>query len=181
MAADIQGTGDPGTEREGEPTYTGNFPGGLVALGGRTQNEGVLKGTRRQHPTMPRQETLPDGLYISDLASDKFAVVSLAVDQARAYQVLPAEQQRKTALIMCFTQAVVFGDESSISNFLGSTFTSTNIAPGCFVIPASSLTGSNFALKYTCKQGLYAACAVASATAQVQCLVERFSSGTPIR
>jgi hypothetical protein len=119
---------------------------------------------------------------MSDRASDKFAVVTSLADQKQAYQLLPADYDRKGALIYCLGSAVYFGDETSVSNALGGLATAAIQPNSVFPWPASSLTAGAafFALEYTSKQGLYV-CSASATAAQVIAMVEKFGSGTPVR
>lgn len=120
-----------------------------------------------------------DGFNSLDQASDTFAVITMVVDQTKAFQLLAPDQNRKSAVIMCFTNAVILGDQGSIANVLPGTIAGGTL--GVFALPASSLTPATlFAFEYTSKRGLWVASGVAGQVAQVQCLVERFNSGTPV-
>jgi hypothetical protein len=152
-----------------------------IVSGDRVQQPGVLIRDPRAYPQTIEREKHQEYAPITDRASDKFAVVCLNADQGRAYQLLPAEYNRKTGLIMCFGNAIMIGDVSSISNQIGTTATGTVPLPGIFLLPASNLsTGVAFALKYTSKQSLYVCSASTSTPAVVQCIVERYDSGVPI-
>lgn len=173
--------GDPGNTREGEPTAALAFPGGLVQLGDRTEQPGELHGQYDQAPNRYQLEPKPHDIAVLEQASDKYAIVNLIADQRQAYQLLPASQDRKTALIMCMAGPIYMGEEDSVANAVGLVYTTTLLPANVFVLAASNIaTSSIIGFQYTSKQGLYVTAASATA-AQVQCIVERFSSGTPVR
>jgi len=174
--------GDPGNTREAEPTAHLAFPGGLVTLGDRVQQPGELIPEPPLHPGAPHKQQPTQPFPVAPMASDKFSVVALVVDQTRAYQLVPADTHRMCALVLCFGNAVILGDESSVNNALGFTFSNTAVQPGCFVLPPSNMSsGQTVAFEYTSKQGLWCASAVPGTVAPVQAMVERFESGTPVR
>lgn len=145
-------------------------------LGGAVQQPGTIR--RSEHTTPPdilhNQDRPP--MPTQQRASDKFAVVTLTAAVDRAYQLLPADYRRKSAAISCFGFPCYVGDESSIANILN-LYTSTGAlqAPGVFQIPLLT------SLTYTSKQGLYVCSAGGAGNpSQVQCMVERYDTGTPI-
>lgn len=146
-----------------------------MATGGRTQRPGTLVRDPREVPQNIEHERMVLDTSSRDVASDKYGIITMNVDASRAFQLIPAEQMRKTALFNCFNFPIYFGDESSISNILGQTNPN---AQGVFYLPPSTTT-SLIAIEYTSKQGLYV-CG-AGGVAAVQCLVERFTGGTPVR
>lgn len=121
-----------------------------------------------------------DGINSIDQASDTFAVVTMVAGQDKAYQLLPVGPNRKSAIIMCFGNPIVLGDQGAISNVVPGTIPGGTL--GVFALPPSTLTVTPalFVITYTSKRSLWVACAVAGQTAQVQCLVEKFNSGVPV-
>lgn len=169
-------------DREGSNHFAPEILGpSFDTLGGEVQQPGTLRrGAPEGHMELHHDKRKRPARVIEE-GADKFAVVvNIAVDQGRAYQLLPADQNRRSALIMCFTNPLVMGDVGSVSNALGQTITGAVNFPGCFVIPPSSLTGTIFAFEYTAKQGLYVCCATPGVLSQVQCFIERIESGVPI-
>jgi hypothetical protein len=146
----------------------------LETTGGAVQQPGVViaHGQGRVAPEI-LSEHGPRPMATQDQASDKFAVVTMNVDATRPFQLLPADYRRKSAIITCFLFGIYVGDISSISNALG--IAAPTFAPGVFQIPLLT------SLKFTSKQGLYVCTAGGpGTTAQVQAIVERYDTGTPI-
>lgn len=128
-----------------------------------------------------KKETETDGFNILDQASDTFGVITTTIDQKKAYQLLPKDVNRKSAVIMCFSNPIILGDQSSIDAILGTTVVGGIF--GVFALPPSSLsvaTPALFAFEYTSKRSLWVANANNTGVAQVQCIVERFHSGVPV-
>jgi hypothetical protein len=69
----------------------------LLTFGGAVQQPGVIVPGMSEDYQPSIQEKLPAGLFVKDLASDKFAVTLHMIDGARAYQILPADPHRKWA------------------------------------------------------------------------------------
>jgi hypothetical protein len=148
----------------------------LETTGGAVQQPGVVvaHGQGGVQPDI-KHDPHNDPIDVRNQASDKFAVVTMVVDASRPFQLLPADYRRKSAVITCFLFGIYVGDISSISNALGFTAAGTIQAPSVFQIPLLT------ALQYTSKQGLYCCSAGGVGTsAQVQAMVERFDTGTPI-
>lgn len=152
-------------------------------LGGEVQQPGTSRpGAPEGHMELHHEKRQPPGRVI-DVGTDKFAVVSGMVDQAKAYQLLPANQFRRSAVIMCFLGPIFMGTQEAISNIVGQNYAAAagGLPPNVFVLPASVVLGSPavFAFEYTSRQGLYV-CAASATPAQVQCMPEMFEKGTPI-
>lgn len=128
-----------------------------------------------------KKESQTDGANVIDQASDYFGVITITVDQKKAYQLLPIDRHRKSAVIMCFSNPIILGDQPSVDAILGTTVVGGIF--GVFALPPSSLstaTPALFAFEYTSKKSLWIACATIAVVAQVQCIVERFEAGTQV-
>jgi hypothetical protein len=152
-----------------------------IVEGDRVQAPGTLMRDPREIPQNIHREQRQVTQPMSDRASDKFAIVSLNADQSRAWQLLPASRNRKSALVSCFNGPIFLGTQEAISNIVGQNYAVNLLPPNVFVLPASTVLGTPalFAFEYTSKQGLYV-CGASATTAQVQCFVDMFDSGTPI-
>lgn len=181
-------------DREVEPTAVNSFPLGLVTLGDRVQQPGELVGTRLQQPHAPYHTQAKAMLPIAQAASSKFSsIVQLlsGVLPIQAYQLLPVDPKRKVAHITVrYTGAsgfaVLFGDESTISNYVYSS-AATQAAfipiPGTYLIAAIATNGIIAPYDFTCKQSLWACLAISGDWNNgvfVQCIVETFDGDTPI-
>lgn len=128
-----------------------------------------------------KKNSVSDGWNSLDQASDTFGVITTTVDQKKAYQLLPKDDNRKSAVVMCFTNPIILGDQSSIDAILGTTVVGGIF--GVFALPPSNLSTVSpalFAFEYTSKRSLWVACATIAVVSQVQCIVERFNSGVPV-
>lgn len=142
----------------------------------------VFAVEERDHFPQPDAPESSDVVKVTDQPSDKFGIWnSSAVGTDKPYQLLPADQTRKDALILCMGNPIYIGDMGSISNALTTPYSVGFLPPGVFCLPASDLiNGPVHGFEYDSKQGLYACCAVGAAVSQVQLIVSRFESGTPI-
>lgn len=159
------------------------FDGVALAEGDRVQQPGTLMRDTRSFPQHIEREKRQMAQPVQDRGSDKFAIINLLADQTRAFQLLPANQNRKSAVIACFLGPVFIGTNEAISNIVGTNYAAATggLPPNVFVLPASTVlaTPGLFAFEYTSKQGLYV-CAASATVAQVQCFVDMFDAGTPI-
>lgn len=121
----------------------------------------------------------PPTTYTTEQASDTFGIIVVQANTVVQQQLLPVDPFRKSAIIMCFGFPIAIGELSSISNIVGQTI--ATVMPGVFTLPPSSLsTPALFGFEYTSKKGLYVCCATAGQIAPVQCMVERYNSGTTV-
>lgn len=172
--------GDMSNVRE-DGTFPPAFDHVAIVDGDRVQQPGTLMRDPHQFPQQIEREQRQNWTSVRDRASDKFAVPSLLADQKQAYQLLPANENRKSAVVVAFGGPIMLGTQEAISNMLGTVYVAGALFPNVFLLPASTLLApaSLFVFEYTSKQGLYVA-AVTATQAQVQCFVDMFDSGTPI-
>lgn len=154
----------------------------LTAFGDRVQQPGTLIRDPRFFPQEIEREQRQQNVPTQDKPADKYAVVTLNAATDKAYQLLPADYDRKDAVILCLGNAIWLGDETSVGNTLGTNITA-GFAPAVFpLFQSNPATGSLYSLRFTAKQGLYVASAGGpGSTAAVFCLVEKYRSGVPVR
>lgn len=189
----VDEAGDPGNPREAEPTAVLGFPRGLQTLGDRVQQPGELEGTKLTQPHAPFKAPANVPFLVAQAASDKFANVVQVLGAVRSYQLLPVDPDRKVAHInVRYTTgaafAAIFGDQSSVDNYVSimpAAAAGYVPAPGTFLIAAAGAgsSGGNPTLEYTSKQSLWCCLGTSADIGTVlfvQCMVEKFGSGTPI-
>jgi hypothetical protein len=129
-----------------------------------------------------RKESQTDGANVITQASDSFAIVSAVVDQKKAYQLLPADPNRKRAIIQCLAvNGFYIGDQASIDAVASAAIAAGVAAPGCFFIPGIALNANPGygPIEYTSKAPLFC-CSTSLGAVPIQALVERFNSGTRV-
>lgn len=165
-----------------------------IVDGDRVQQPGTLQRDPRTFPQNIEREHRQISQSMLDRASDKFAIHALQADQIQARQLLPFDSGRKIARIQCFhaSHGVFLGTQDAISNAifqavaLDVTGIPSNISPNCWYVPPGSLIGTPVVpvlppiFEYTSKQPLFVCSGQPATQVYVQCIVERFDSGTPI-
>lgn len=159
------------------------------AAGNRVQQPGTtVRDPAMQPERIQREKEIPK-VPVKSQASDKFAVIAFAVDQSVARQLLPVDPYRKSARIQCFSAAhgIFIGTQDAIGNLIsnggGDAAGIPNaLTPNCWYIPPNNFAISAYLppFEYTSKQSLFVCSGLAATFVALQCIVERYDSGTPV-
>lgn len=161
-----------------------------MATGDRVQQPGTLIRSVETVPSHAEHDRKAwQSMSVSDRAADKFSMHAIVVPDLNVYQLLPTDPHRKIARIQAFAVGagggvgILIGDQASLMNFAPAKATTLALAlasaSNCWVV---STAVAEPITEYTAKQALYYCALTTNDTGKtmVQCMVERFDSGTPV-